>query len=117
MCSRFHVPCASRAGWGKRQQGCAQSKVLPHGLESRGLLGLRQASCRFLEAGFLPGHSLQVAQCRTDIALAELFGVITLSRTMRQQGWLGKAAAGLRAVQGAAARAGAAGLLPLIDRH
>ena len=51
------------------------------------------------------------------IAMAELFGVITLSRTMRQQGWLGKAAAGLRAVQGAAARAGAAGLLPLIDRH
>ncbi len=63
----------------------------------------RQASCRFLEAGFLPGHWLNVAQCRTAIALAELFGVIILSRAMRQQGWLGKAAAGLRAVQGAAA--------------
>ena len=31
----------------------------------------------------------------------------------RQQGWLGKAVAGLRAVQGADARHGAAGLLPL----
>ena len=54
------------------------------------------------------------------IAMAEVFGVFTLSRTMRQQGWLGKAAAGLRAVQGAAARAGepqapwtAVGVLPL----
>ena len=27
--------------------------------------------------------------------MAELFGVFTLSRTARQQGWLGKAAAGL----------------------
>ncbi len=42
------------------------------------------------------------------IAMAELFGVITLSRTARQQGWLGKAAAGLHAVQGAEARTGRA---------
>jgi len=75
-----------------------------------------------LEAGFLPGQSLYVGQCWAAIALAELFGVMNIPRTARQQGWLGKAAAGLHAVQGAAARTGAAGsslhlYTPVLSRH
>ena len=56
---------------GKSGSRAAAVQGASHRLPSRRLLGLRQASCRFLEAALLPGHGLAACQHRTATALAE----------------------------------------------
>jgi hypothetical protein len=58
-------------------------------------LGLRAALLPLFGGSPAAGHWLGVSHHRTATALAKLFGLMPVSSTDRQQGWLGKAAAGL----------------------